>query len=54
LCSTQDFLQQHQAPCVLAPKNSVLANILLEANPWKPIYKDDVAVMFTRILFPTE
>jgi len=38
---------------VLAPKNSVLANILLEANPWKPIYKD-VAVMFTRILFPTE
>jgi len=44
----EDFLQQNQAKCVLAPKDSALANILLETPGWKKIYGDDVAVGFAR------
>ena len=44
----EDFLQQHQAHCVLVPKDSALANILLETPAWQPIYSDDVAVAFVR------
>jgi hypothetical protein len=43
-----DFLQQHQAHCALVPKDSALANILLETPGWRPIYSDDVAVAFVR------
>ncbi len=39
---------------MLALKDSALVNILRDTDAWKPIYKDDVAVMFTRILSPTE
>jgi len=42
----QDFLQQHPARCVLVPRDSALANILLETPGWQPIYSDDVAVAF--------
>ncbi len=42
----KEFLQQHPAQCVLVPKDSALANLLLETPAWKPIYKDDVAVAF--------
>src|ERR1700722_1477081 len=42
----QDFLQQHGAQCVVAPKDSALANILAETPAWQPIYRDDVAVVF--------
>jgi len=42
------FLQQHQAHCALVPKNSALANILLETPGWRSIYTDDVAVAFVR------
>jgi hypothetical protein len=41
-----NFLEQHQAGCILVPKDSALANILLETAGWKSIYHDDVAVMF--------
>jgi hypothetical protein len=41
-----DFLQQHQAGSILVPKDSALANILLETQDWKPIYHDNVAVLF--------
>jgi hypothetical protein len=44
----EDFLQKHPAQCLLVPKNSALANILLETPGWKPIYTDDVAVAFVR------
>src|SRR6202008_2344784 len=44
----EDFLQQHPAQCVLAPKDSALANILLETSGWKRVYGDDVAVAFVR------
>jgi hypothetical protein len=42
----EGFLQQHPAHCVLVPKDSALANILLETPGWKAIYTDEVAVVF--------
>jgi hypothetical protein len=42
----KEFLQQQQPHCVIVPKNSALANILLETSDWKAIYTDDVAVVF--------
>jgi hypothetical protein len=42
----KDFLQQYQAGCVLVPKDSALANILLETPNWQPIYGDTVAILF--------
>ncbi len=44
----KDFLEQHQAGCILVPKDSALDNILLETQDWKSIYNDDVAVLFIR------
>ena len=44
----EDFLQQHQAQCVAVPRDSALANIMVETPGWKPIYSDDVAVVFVR------
>jgi hypothetical protein len=42
----QDFLQQHEAHCVIVPEDSALANILAVTPAWRPIYRDDVAVVF--------
>jgi hypothetical protein len=42
----KDFLQQHPGHCVLVPRESALANILLETPGWKAIYSDDVATAF--------
>jgi hypothetical protein len=50
----QDFLEQHQAQCVLVPRDSALANILLETGGWKPIYSDDVAAVFVRTPEPSK
>jgi hypothetical protein len=44
----ENFLQQHQAHCVIVPKDSALANILAETPGWQPIYRDDVAAVFVR------
>jgi hypothetical protein len=44
----QDFLQQHPSQFVLVPKDSALANILLETPGWKLIYSDDAALIFSR------
>jgi hypothetical protein len=44
----EDFLRQHQAQCVLVPKDSALANILGETAGWRSIYSDDVAIAFER------
>jgi len=41
-----DFLRQHQAHCVVVPKDSALANILRETGGWQAIYTDDVAALF--------
>jgi hypothetical protein len=48
----EDFLEQHQAHCVIVSKNSALANILVETPGWQPIYSDDVAVVFLRPPLP--
>ncbi|MGB2607190.1 MAG: hypothetical protein WBC78_26530 [Candidatus Sulfotelmatobacter sp.] len=42
----EEFLQQHAPSCVIVPKDSALANLLLETTSWKPIHSDDVAVAF--------
>ncbi len=42
-----DFLNQHDVRAIVVPKDSALANILLETPRWQPIYSDDVAVVFT-------
>jgi hypothetical protein len=44
----QDFLQQSRAHCVVAPKDSPLANLLEETAGWKAIHSDDVATVFVR------
>jgi hypothetical protein len=41
-----DFLKQHPAGCILVPKDSALANILLETPNWQPIYGDTLAILF--------
>jgi hypothetical protein len=40
------FLQQHPAQHVLLPRDSALANLLLETPGWTPIYRDEVAIVF--------
>jgi hypothetical protein len=42
----QDFLRQHEIRCIVVPRDSALANILLETPAWQSIYSDDVAVVF--------
>ena len=49
-----DFLQQHEAPCVIVPKDSALANILAETQGWRAIYADDVSVVLVRRPSPGE
>jgi hypothetical protein len=44
----QDFLDQHQARCVIAPKDSALSSILAETPNWQPIYSDEVAIVFVK------
>jgi hypothetical protein len=44
----EDFLRQHQAHCVVVPKDSPLANILGETVGWLAVYSDDVAVAFEK------
>jgi AcrR family transcriptional regulator len=44
----EDFLDQHQARCVIAPKDSALSSILAETPSWQPIYSDEIATVFVR------
>jgi hypothetical protein len=48
----QDFLTQNDVRCIVVPKDSALANILLETPTWQPIYSDSVAFVFTRSRSP--
>jgi hypothetical protein len=50
----EDFLLQHEAHCVIVPKESALANILAGNPGWQPIYSDDVALVFVRTPVPTQ
>jgi hypothetical protein len=47
-----EFLEQPQTQCVLVPKDSALASILLETSEWTAIYGDDVAEAFIRTAAP--
>jgi hypothetical protein len=42
----QDFLDHHPAHAIVVPKESALANILLETQAWQLIYSDTVASAF--------
>ncbi len=42
----QEFIQHNQPACIISPKDSALANILLETPVWRPVYSDDVAIVF--------
>ncbi len=44
----QDFLQEQQPRCILLPRNSALANILLKTNGWKVIYTDELSIAFVK------
>ena len=44
----QDFLREHDASCILLPRNAAFANVLIETRDWKPIYSDEVAIAFVR------
>jgi len=44
----QEFLQEHEAGCVLLPKQAALASLLLESRDWRAIYEDEVAIAFVR------
>ena len=44
----KEFLDAHDAACVLLPRDAALANILAETRGWKSIYADDVAIVFVR------
>jgi len=48
----QEFLQEHEAGCLLFPRDAAITNLFLENPRWKPIYQDDVAVIF--ILAPRQ
>jgi hypothetical protein len=42
----QDFLLEHRVGGIMVPKDSALANILLETPRWQMIYTDDVTMVF--------
>ncbi len=44
----QEFLHEHEAGCLLFPRNAAITSVLLESADWKPVYEDEAAVMFVR------
>ncbi|MFZ0321860.1 MAG: hypothetical protein WAL56_22235 [Candidatus Sulfotelmatobacter sp.] len=50
----QDFLNQHDVRCILVPRDSALATILLETPTWQSIYTDHVAAAFLRTPSPAQ
>jgi len=42
----EDFIQKYRPACVVVPKNSAVANILLETSDWQAVYRDEVAIVF--------
>jgi len=44
----KDFLDRHDVRYIVVPKDSALANILLETPDWRSIYSDTVASAFVR------
>jgi len=44
----QDFLVAEHPGCILVPKNSALASILLETSEWQPVYVDETAILLAQ------
>jgi hypothetical protein len=44
----QAFLREHEAGCILLPRDAAITNLLVEDSEWKAIYVDDVAIAFVR------
>jgi hypothetical protein len=42
------FIRNHDAHCIVVPKDSALASILAETAGWKDVYHDEVAIVFVR------
>jgi hypothetical protein len=43
-----EFLKQHQVGYMLLPRRAALAAVISETPGWKPLYSDDVAIVFMR------
>ena len=40
------FFKIHRVDCLLLPRNAALATVISETPGWKPVYSDDVAIVF--------
>jgi hypothetical protein len=40
------IMKEHSTRCIMVPRTSALANMLLQAPDWQPIYTDEVAIVF--------
>jgi hypothetical protein len=43
-----EFLKLHGVSCLLLPRNAALATVMSQTSEWKPIYSDDVAIVFMK------
>ncbi len=43
-----EFLKQHQVGYLLLPRRAALAVVISETPGWKPLYSDDLAIVFMR------
>ncbi|MGC1646202.1 MAG: hypothetical protein WA741_10265 [Candidatus Sulfotelmatobacter sp.] len=43
-----EFLKLHGVSCLLLPSNAALATVISQMPEWKPIYSDDVAIVFMK------
>lgn len=43
-----EFLKIHQVDCLLLPRNAALATVISATPGWKPVYSDEVAILFMR------
>jgi len=42
----KEFLQQHEAGCLVLPKNAALTSLLMQSDQWQSLYADPVATVF--------
>jgi hypothetical protein len=45
----EQFLREHEASCLVLPRDSALTSILAQTPVWKTVYEDDVARAFVRM-----
>ena len=44
----QEFLREHEAGCLMFPRNAAITSVLHESTDWKAVYEDEVAAIFVR------